>query len=348
MYEIISTLKYPIMKKLISAIFTLTLMVFSISSFAQEDPKPKSDKKETEEIIIRKKGDKDVSISLQITGDKVIVNGKPLVEFNDSSLTINKRKIIIRGDNFSNILGDMEEDFDFSFGESNSPFLGVTTEETKEGAEIKSISKGSAAEIAGLKEDDIITQINNTNIKDPETLAEEIKKYKAGDKIKIHYNRNGMQNVAEATLKEKKNWTKFSYSGPNGGSKTFTFPRPPAPPLPPGTNRKKQIELFDDSDFDFNMFPPKQKLGIKIQDTKDASGVKIIEVNENSAAAKAGLKEEDIITEIGGKKLTNTDEARELLNDNKDKEAYKIKALRNGSQMNFNIKIEKKLKTADL
>ena len=48
------------------------------------------------EIIIRKKGDKDAKITVEISGDKVTINGKPLAEFKDDEATINRRNIIIR------------------------------------------------------------------------------------------------------------------------------------------------------------------------------------------------------------------------------------------------------------
>lgn len=91
-----------------------------------------------------------------------------------------------------------------------------------------------------------------------------------------------------------------------------------------------------------------KKLGLKIQDTEEGNGVKIIGVDEGSAAATAGLKADDIVTEIGGKKITNTDEARAQLQENKDKTNYNVKAKRSGSEMSFDIKIPKKLKTANL
>ncbi|MBK7432785.1 MAG: PDZ domain-containing protein [Chitinophagaceae bacterium] len=65
-------------------------------------------------------------------------------------------------------------------------------------------------------------------------------------------------------------------------------------------------------------------------------------------AEKAGLKKDDIVTEVGGKKVSNTDEAREQLQENREKATYTIKANRNGSNMSFEIKIPKKLKTANL
>ena len=67
-----------------------------------EKESKKTEKKETQEIIIRKKGDKDTKLTLEITTDKVIINGKPIAEFNEDGITINNRKIIVReGNNVS-------------------------------------------------------------------------------------------------------------------------------------------------------------------------------------------------------------------------------------------------------
>lgn len=87
---------------------------------------------------------------------------------------------------------------------------------------------------------------------------------------------------------------------------------------------------------------------MKIQDTEDGKGVKVLDVDKDSPADKAGLKKEDILTEIGGEKVSNTDEARDQLQENADKASYNIKATRNGNAMSFDIKIPKKLKTANL
>ncbi len=76
--------------------------------------------------------------------------------------------------------------------------------------------------------------------------------------------------------------------------------------------------------------------------------MKVLSIDENSASAKAGMKAEDVITEIGGKKVLNTDDAREALHDNESSSAYKIKARRGNTDMTFDIKIPKKLKTTTL
>ena len=98
-----------------------------------------------------------------------------------------------------------------------------------------------------------------------------------------------------------------------------------------------------------NLFFTRQKrLGLKIQDTEDGGNVKIIEVEDASLAEKAGLKKNDLVTEINGQKINNTDEAREQLQEVADKPAYTIKAKRNGTEMSFDVKVPKKLKTVNL
>ena len=86
----------------------------------------------------------------------------------------------------------------------------------------------------------------------------------------------------------------------------------------------------------------------EIQDNDDAIGVKVLEVEDSSAAAKAGLKKDDLITQIGEKKVSNTDEARAALAANNAKTSYPVKAKRNNTEMNFELKFPKKLKTASL
>ena len=82
----------------------LLVTVIGLGAHAQatEKESTKSEKKETQEIIIRKKNGKDTRLTLEITSDKVIINGKPIAEFNEEGITINNRKIIVReGNNVS-------------------------------------------------------------------------------------------------------------------------------------------------------------------------------------------------------------------------------------------------------
>jgi serine protease Do len=327
-----------------------------------EERKEPKERKETQEIIIRKKGDKDTKITVEIKGDNVTINGKPISEFKDGDITINKRNIRIYDGqrNFSFEPGDMEMYFDGPLkgrlNSINGTFLGVTTKTTNngeedsksEGAIITNITKESAAEKAGLKTGDIITKINDKKIEDPGDLSEAINSFKPKDEVTVYYKRDGKEKSCKAILGESKLHMSYSFSGPNARLRSLTIPRTPGTPY---LKQMPNIQMWDEGDMQHRfdgLFPRQQKLGLKIQDTEEGNGVKVLETEKDSPAEKAGLKKDDIVTEIGGKKITNTDEAREQLHDNAEKSSYNIKAKRNGSEMSFDIKIPKKLKTTNL
>jgi serine protease Do len=339
----------------------------------KERPERK-EKKETQEIIIRKRGDKDAKVTVEIKGDKITVNGKPISEFKDGDITINKRefKVLADGHNFSFGPGeDIEMLFngdrmsDFKMTEDNKPraFLGVSTqsistndgEGSTEGALISSVTKGSAAEKAGLKEGDDIIKVDDKKIKTPADLTEAIGSHKPNDEVTVYYKRDGKQMSTKAKLGETKATKAMAYtfSGPSGQMRSFSIPRTPMAPrfedIPNTFDWKMNgdidgVKIFGNG----NAFPRQQKLGLKIQDTEEGNGVKVLDADKESPAEKAGLQKDDVVTEIDGKKISNTDDAREQLRDIAEKTAYNIKAKRNGKEMSFDIKIPKKLKTANL
>ena len=78
---------------------------------------------------------------------------------------------------------------------------------------------------------------------------------------------------------------------------------------------------------------------------KDFTPAQISEVQENSPAYSAGLKNGDIILAINEKKLNSLTEVSTLINASTTNE-IDIKILRNDSEINFNL-IPKKIKTTD-
>ncbi len=365
------------MKKIIIA--ALVLLPFSILAQEKEEviekkekaeKAEKPEKTEKQEIIIRQNGgDKDIKLEVEINGDNVKINGKPLSEFEDKDITINKRKITIgKGKdamvwNFNSDGGDWQkwgEEFGRNFQQqfgggswdedgSDKAFLGVTTETGKDGATIQEVVKGSAAEKAGLQKGDIITKAGDEKITSPESLSDVIGFKKPDDEIKIAYKRDGKSKTVNVKLGKKKR-TAFAFSGPK--VRSFTIPPIPEPPLTnmEGFNYDELGQLHNDmarihADA---AFPRQKKIGLKIQDIEEGNGVKVINVEDSSAAATAGIKKDDIITEIDGKKVENTDDAREQLAPDEDKKLYKVKVNRGGTELSFDIKIPKKLKTANL
>lgn len=316
---------------------------------AQPDEKDKNkDKnKDAERIIITRKGDKNEKVIVEINGDKVTVNGKPLDEYEGDDVTVSRDKMKEwayrdkMGRNSWSYNSNDNDNFQIFDMDSDRAMLGVTTEKAEKGVEVQSITKESGAAKAGLKEDDIITKIDDKKIETPDDLSKIIKSHKPGDKVSINYLRDGKEQKAAAELGKWKGVNVFS------------------------TNPDFKMEL---GDMDFDHIMPRiqsiprvapygqnwswsdggPKLGLSIQDTEDGKGVKVIEVDEEGNAEKAGVEENDIIIEVEGKAANNADEVAKIIKESKDKTSVMIKLQRNGKTHNIEVKIPRKLKTADL
>jgi serine protease Do len=326
-------------------IFLMTILIVgSVSTTALWAQNPSPKEKKTEEIIIRKNGDKDNKMTIQVDGDSITVNGKPLSEYHDGEVSIMKRDYRNRSsDNFLYAPGNEAMDFDvFKNDDENAAphaFLGVVTDKSDEGAKINEVVKGSAAEKAGLVNGDIITSLGDKNITSPEDLMDAVKSHKTGDEVKVYYLRDKKKKDIKVKLGETKgNKKTFIYKNfnPGNGNNDFNFKMAPMPKM---NNNFFKFKYNNDS---------KPRLGLKIEDTENNNGVKIINVEEGSPADKAGLKKDDIITSFNGEKVSNVEELMDQVNDSEDRQSLNIKAMRNNSEMNFEVKIPKKLNSADL
>ena len=157
-------------------------------------------------------------------------------------------------------------------------------------------------------------------------LAEIISGKKPKEEIKIAYIRDGKKKDVKAVLGdrvEERNMV-FKYNNSDPMVRGFNAPRVKVRPMPNG-DMFKNFNMDDNFNFGPNedlmggMFPRQKRLGLKIQDTEEGGNVKIIDVEDSSAAQNAGLKKDDIITEINGQKISNTDDARDQLKEVNDK-----------------------------
>jgi serine protease Do len=307
------------------------LLAICICVTAPAQTKEKTTKEES--ITIRKKGESKEKTTIVIDGDNITVNGKPLEEMKDSDIEVFRNKDFsalipkLRGrmapGSSMKMFGD-----DFPFG-GNSAFLGVVSEKTENGAKITSIENESAAEKAGLKKDDIITKVGDSKIEGSDDLYEAIGKYKPEQTVSISYLRNGKEATATATL-SKRNSSAPRVFKFNGGD--FNFDMPVMPKM-------------NGMNFDFNRKP---RLGMEIQDLAEGKGVKILEVGSESAAARAGLQKDDVVTEVDGKSVASVDELKAKVKELKEGDSVKLTYKRNGKVQTADIKFPKKLKTADL
>jgi serine protease Do len=339
------------------------IFLLHTSGFAQEESYTERDTDKGnnyDEIIIRHKGDKDAKVTVEIKDGQVLVDGKPVQDFEDSTISIHKRKLrTAEGNNFSfsgpDNLNTFSPDIldaqamattlaplrnlqgwgyseDGRASHSSRSFLGVSSSKPDDGdgARVMQVTKGSAAEKAGLRPGDLITKVDDMDITDPQSLTDAVRQHQPGEKIAITFSRDGKVLKDSATL------------GKSGAAVNIRSYGP-----------------YDNGQFNMRQFMPRGfgelygvsnplKFGIRAQDTEDGKGVKVLDVDDESTAAKAGVKEGDIITRFDGKEINSATALTEAAHAAKDKVSVKISLIRDGKAQEVEVHVPKRLRTADL
>ncbi|MFI5337015.1 MAG: Do family serine endopeptidase, partial [Opitutales bacterium] len=180
-------------------------------------------------------------------------------------------------------------------GRVDRGFLGVTTQTltddlakqfgVEHGALVTDLSPGSAAEKAGLHRGDVITKINGLDIKDPRALGLAIGRMAPGTEIEIHYVRDGKEATLKVRLGElsPQPLAGGGPAGPNGGDVGVL-------------NGVGVTDLT--AEYRAQLHCPPELAGALISD-----------VDPNSASARAGLQQGDVILELDRKRVRNADDA---------------------------------------
>ena len=151
------------------------------------------------------------------------------------------------------------------------------------GVYVSGITAGGSAEDAGIQEGDVITKIESVNVGSVSELQEQLSKYRPGDKITIMATRNNKEMSIEATLKSLDNTTSLV----------------------------KKSELVKKSmsalGADFEEMTSNELAKFRIN-----GGVRIKKLVVGKLA-QVGIKEGFIITSIDKKKVSNTQDITELL-----------------------------------
>lgn len=313
-------------------LYKLTISFFLLSAAQLISSKASSQ----DTINLEREGDRSrgEKITLVIDGDQVILNGKTIVNLADVQVDVARiQRNVERGvRTMERKLRAMERDLEGAtvtippvppvppvyFG--NKARLGVYTEKDEKGARVTKIVEGSPAQKAGLQVGDIITDVDKKNISGPSSLSEIISDMNAGDKVGLKYIRNKKQHKASTVLDGHPSQS-FRFQGEDNFAKGF----------------KGLADAWG-----------KPQLGIRIQDTEEGEGVKVLELDSESMAARAGIEKDDLIIAIDGNTVKTTDDARRQLAAVKNKPAYQVRVKRGDSQKEIEVKNPQKLKTADL
>jgi serine protease Do len=334
-------MKNVFLKRLLIAVMALLAMspVFAQKE-KEKEIKDKAEKKEVQTIVITRNnnGNKNEKVIVEVQGDKVTVNGKDVKDYKDGDVKVqnytNSGYFRMNGARAGdNVVWNEGNGFSIFSEDENRAMLGVTTEGNEKGAEIESVTKESAAEKAGLKKGDIITKIDNRKVESTDDVTDAIRNHKPGDKVSVTYLRDGKSQTVTTELTKWKGLRMNAMTAPAVGFGQSDL-----------NQRYKEMMPLEAHGFATG----RPKLGLSIQDTDDGIGVKVLEVDEESISSKAGIKKDDIILGVDDTDVKGTDDVVRATKAAKEKTSYKFKVKRGGSIQTMEVKIPRKLKTANL
>lgn len=324
-------MKQSFRTRLLAAAFVLCVAPASL--LAQKQPEKPKNRPGKQQIIITRTGDESGKTVIEIDGNKVKINGRDAADLSDVNVRINNLRgngAFAFGGNDFNFNIDMDHPSIFRT-DSSRAMLGVLTDGNEKGASIQSVTKESAAEKAGLKKGDILTKIDNKKIESTDDVSEIVRAHKPGDKISITYLRDNKEQKTTAELGRWKGVNLMTMAAPrvlsgqawrdDGNTRTFErmLPGVPAQAFAPGRGAK---------------------LGLSVQDTDEGKGVKVIDVEEEGAAGKAGLKEGDIILQVDGQDVNGAEEIARLMREKRDQTFVKMQINRGGKLQTVEVRVK--------
>ncbi|MFX0558605.1 Do family serine endopeptidase [Maribacter sp. CXY002] len=144
----------------------------------------------------------------------------------------------------------------------------------RKGVWVENVNEDSAAEKAGIKAGDIITQIDGINVTTSPRLQEIIAQHRPGDKLSLVVNRKGTEKKVVVTLENVKGTTELS--------------------------KKESVEMLNFMGADFETITKETAAKLNID-----GGVKIVELYPGVLRQKTQIKVGFIITHVNGKKVNS-------------------------------------------
>jgi len=247
------------------------------------------------------------------------------------------------------VVGDFNTDGDENvqvFVGGGSGWLGVGVSEVnaakvkelklpaERGVVLGKIVPESPAAKAGLKENDVVTEINGQRVEGTEQFRRMIREIPSGRTAQLTVWRDGHSQNVNVTV--GKSDTRHAQTMVSPG--TFAFHVPEMPQLK---------GLMDIAPFGMG----RTRLGIDAEDLEgdfgryfgapEGEGVLVRGVFGDMPAAKAGLQVGDVITSVDGDRIRSVGELREKLVEKKSEKSIKLGVIRNKAPLTFSIEMPK-------
>jgi len=223
------------------------------------------------------------------------------------------------------------------------------------GAVVKEVVKDSAAEKAGLREDDVILSYQGERVASAAQLRRLVRETPSGRRVAIEASRAGAPQRLTATLEGRDGHEllgddSFRFEMPD--SFAFNVPVPPVPPVPPmppmdhmfRDGEKGQRFFFRDRDHFMETRPG--RLGLTYQKLSgqlaryfkvDDGALLVTEVETDGPAAKAGLRAGDVIVKFNGKAVTDASDLRRTLGETPSGTDVTVTVQRDGHPLDLKV-----------
>jgi len=276
---------------------------------------------------------------IQINGDRVLHEVMPALEQSEG---------VLAG---MQVLADPEIDQITIFDGGEGPsWLGVETQEVtaenakelklpaERGVVVAEVTKDSPAAKAGLKEKDVITEVNGQRVEGAAQFRRMIREIPPGRAAQLTVWRDGRAHTLSATL-GKAEERHDKWMGATPGAFAFRMPEVQIPEMP-------SMDLGEGMGM---VIAGRPRLGIDAEDiggqlgsffgAPDGEGILVRSVNGGSAAEKAGMKAGDVITTFNGERVRSLGDLRQKLASQNDAKTAKIGVLRNRSEVTLSVEL---------
>jgi serine protease Do len=196
------------------------------------------------------------------------------------------------------------------------------------GVEVKRVEENSPAARAGLKENDVILEVNGKAVENIDQFVHSIADGHPGSKVDLTIWRNGARQTLSATLDSRPYNPFFGFDGPDA-------PIPPMPQIPPGISNAFPFLPNNAPLVGFEGEPLSSQLaeffGVK-------QGVLVRTVDAKTPAEKAGLKAGDVVIKVNGTPVTSPREITGLVRMSRGKTAS-FSVVRNKKEITLEVDV---------
>ena len=207
------------------------------------------------------------------------------------------------------------------------------------GAVLGAIVPDSPAAKAGLKENDVVLEVNGQRVEGAEQFRRMIREIPSGRTASLTVWRDGRSQSIKVTL-GRPDTSKLKVLPQMPKAFSFSMPELKVMPDLSGLDRLRSFTMVS---------PGRPLLGIDAESLEGdfgrffgapgGEGVLVREVFAGSPAAKAGLKVGDVITSVDGEHIRSASELREKLLTKKEDKAIQLGILRNKSEMSVSVEL---------